>query len=78
MGSEAAKGSPQAVEVKKKEPEIPDNIDWEHPDWSEFGDWTGAGGGKFGPIKIDRSRVRFVMEVSPSHGAKNRKQPTSA
>jgi hypothetical protein len=58
------------VAAKKVEPEIPDNIDWEHPDWNQFGEWTGTGGGQFGPITVDRSRLRFIMEASPSRGAK--------
>jgi hypothetical protein len=58
------------VEVKKQEPEIPDNIDWDRPNWSQFGEWSGTGGGKFGPVPIARSRVRFIMEASPSRGAK--------
>ena len=66
MDQKRQKATRTVVEVKKTEPEIPDNIDWQHPDWSKFGEWTGTGGGKFGPITIDRSRLKFVMEVSPS------------
>jgi hypothetical protein len=69
----------RTVEVKKAEPEIPDNIDWQHPDWGKFGEWSGtgavsakasAGADKLIPITIVRSRIKFVMEVSPSRGAK--------
>jgi hypothetical protein len=65
--------------VKKTEYVIPDNINWDRPDWGKAGEWSGSGAlfknsktptDKLVTIKVVRPRMRFVMEGSPSRGAK--------
>jgi hypothetical protein len=65
--------------VKKPEYVIPDNIDWDRPQWSKFGEWSGTGKlyknsqtdpSKLISIKVVRPRLRIVMDGSRSRGAK--------
>lgn len=67
------------VETKKPVSLIPDNYDWQRPDWGKIGEWSGSGAlsskaktnaDKVVSMTVDRPRVRFLMESSPSRGAK--------